>query len=92
MYFACKQVQRHERVLRKATQGTEKMKIKSTYRAKNEQFTMTVLNEDENSYTVMFDEPFRAKFKDGYKPHKIEKRLIGSLYEIIEEYQMSMFD
>jgi hypothetical protein len=68
------------------------MKIKSTYREKNENFTMTVIGEDEDNYITKFDEPYREQYKDGYSEHKIPKRLIGAIYEIIEEYQLSLFD
>ena len=67
------------------------MKIKSTYRDKGHNFSMTVVGEEENCYLVKLDKEWQSQFQQGDKVTKLEKRLIGSLYEIEEEYQLSMF-
>ena len=68
------------------------MKIKSTYRDKKDNFTMTVLAEEEDYFLVRLDKEWQSQFQKGDQEFKLEKRLIGSLYEIQEEYQISLFD
>lgn len=68
------------------------MKIKSTYREKNKNFTMTVIDEKEDYYLVRLDKEWQSQFQAGETITKLPKRLIGSLYEIEKESQMSIFD
>lgn len=67
------------------------MRIKSTYRDKGHNFTMKVIKEEQDFYWVQLDKEYQSQFKEGDKITKLEKRLIGSLYEIEQEYQLSMF-
>ena len=68
------------------------MKIKSTYRDRGQNFTMKVISEEQDFYWVQLDKEWQSQFQEGDKITKLEKRLIGSLYEIEQEYQISMFD
>lgn len=66
------------------------MKIRSTY-MEGQNFTMTVVGEEEDYYLVKLDFEYRGQFEEGDKITKLRKCLIGSLYEIEETYQLSMF-
>lgn len=67
------------------------MKIKSTYRDKKDNFTMTVISEDAENYYVKLDKEWQDQFQEGDKARPLRKCLIGKLYEIVDFYQLSMF-
>ena len=67
------------------------MKIKSTYRDKKDNFTMTVISEDDENYYVRLDKEWQDKFQEGDKVTPLRKSLIGKLYQIEEIEQLSLF-
>ena len=69
------------------------MKIKSAYKDNGHNFSMKVIKEEQDFYWAQLDKEWQNQFHEGEgdKITKLEKRLIGSLYEIEQEYQLSMF-
>ena len=68
------------------------MRIKSTYREKNNNFTLKVISEEKDYYLVQLEKEWQNEFQEGDKITKLEKRLIGKLYEIEKDYQPTLFE